>query len=222
MKTFSMRASTAVLALCVGLGLSATAKADTVTVGNDPTHQGALTDTCTKCAFVIGQAFGSAGATVTSYSFFTSGAAGDITPILYTESGSVFTIVGIGATQTLAAGSAGEETFSFNLQPGGVDVTTTNTFFGFSNANGSLVTYDNSTPTVVNGGADAFQLGGAGTPSLGETFNVNSGSTQDAYNEQLTRIYSIQASAVTPEPATLSLLALGISSLGAMTRFRRR
>ena len=34
------------------------------------------------------------------------------------------------------------------------------------------------------------------------------------------RTYAINATAVTPEPATLSLLALGITSLGTMGRFR--
>lgn len=36
------------------------------------------------------------------------------------------------------------------------------------------------------------------------------------------RTYAINASAVTPEPAKLSLLALGLSSVGAIGRLRRR
>ena len=36
------------------------------------------------------------------------------------------------------------------------------------------------------------------------------------------RTYAINASAVTPEPATLSLLALDLSSVGAIGRVRRR
>jgi hypothetical protein len=215
MQTFPAKSIVAALVLFAGLGLSTTAKAGTVTVGNDPTHQGAVVDSCNNCGFVLPTPFSVANATVTEYTFFAA-QAGDITPVLLSGVSAAgfttFTVTGIGTDRTT---TFGQNIFDFGLIAGS-DVTGASTYFGFFDENSATVSYD-------------YDGSGAGTflvrtmPDLDGSFtDENTFQFTDAQGALNDRLYSIEATAVTPEPATFSLLALGLSSLGAMKRLSRR
>jgi hypothetical protein len=210
----------ALFVLLAGFGLSTACSATTFTVGN-PVSGGSVLDTCNGCAYIIGQDFGGVGI-LSTYSFH-AGQAGDITPLLitYTISGTnvTFTVAGIGTTQAIA----GPGTYTFNYGPtAGIDVTSVGSAFGFySNTPVVLFDYFNiATPPAS--GATYFIPSGPLTLGETSTSDIASGYHVDQLGVANNRTYAINATAVTPEPATLSLLALGITSLGAMGRFRRR
>jgi hypothetical protein len=214
MPSFSTKALTASLILFAGLGLSATASSSTVTIGNDPTHQGAIVDGCSNCGYVLATPFSAADATVTSYTFF-AGQAGDITPVLLSGvsfgGNTVFTVTGIGTNQTT---SFGENTFGFGLTSGS-DITGASTYFGFFDEGSATVSFD-----FDGSGAGTFLV--ASMPGVGGSFGEeNTSQSHDVQGDLNDRLYSIEATAVTPEPGTLSLLGLGITSLVAK-RFRSR
>ncbi len=194
----------------VALAFGVAANAETI--GN-PLVPTTVTDTCTSCGFIFGQPFTTPG-TLTSFSFYNNGTGGDITPLNFIGVAGGYELVGIGTTYTLSAGNPGGYLGAFGLSSGTASVGP-DSYFGFENSTGSLVALSYTTPFLVNGGTAAY------TPlvPLG-TFIPVSGQTQDNYNQNLTRLYSIQATSTTPEPGTLSLVGTGL--LGAASLIRRR
>lgn len=208
------------LVLLAGFGLSTACSATTFTVGN-PVPGGSVLDTCNGCTYIIGQAFGGSGQ-LSTYTF-SAGQAGDITPVLldYAFSGTnvIFTVAGIGTTQAIAG--PGTYTFAYG-STAGTDVTSTGTAFGFySNTPVVLFDYFNTATPPASGGTFFIP---SGPLTLGETStsDISTGYHMDQLGYANNRTYAINASAVTPEPATLSLLALGLGSVGAIGRLRRR
>ncbi|HZL28003.1 MAG TPA: PEP-CTERM sorting domain-containing protein [Acidobacteriaceae bacterium] len=218
MRSLSIRILVASLVLFAGFGLSATANAGTVTVGNDPNNARPIVDGCNNCAYVIPTAFSQAGDIVTGISFW-AGQPGDITPVLlsgHDNGDGTITFVVTGVGTDYIATSTGLNTFAFGLTSGS-DRTGSNTYFGFFDVGSSTVAFDHD-----GSGAGTFLVGTM--PGLTGSFTDSNGAQDpDTQNDLNDRLYSIEATAITtPEPTTFSLLALGISGLGAMTRFRRR
>ena len=209
------------LGAIAGMALVAAAApaAAAVTVGNPATFAGNV-DGCTACTFVVNQAFGVAGKTVSTYSFY-AGSSSSITPLLLTRTDNgttaTFTIVGVGLLRNAVAG--GVNTFDFNVVSG-TNITTANTYFGFSYDNGGVVTFDYYTPPA---GSGTF-VGSQGVSGVfGGTFNADFSSQPDnAYNALDARTYSINATAV-PEPATWALMILGFGMVGfGLRRVRKQ
>ena len=185
------------------------AHAGTYTVGVGGT--GSTDDTCPNCTYIVGNPFGAAGATVVSYTFG-GDQSGSITPELFTgvmSGGTItFTEVGTGTTQTVAPGS---HTYDFGLVSG-TDITSTDTYFGFSNSDGAVVPF-NYTSSPVPYGTFLFANGAPLTSEYG-TYTYNQ------INSDGDRNYAIEATALTPEPGSLSLLGTGLAAVAAMVRRR--
>ena len=211
---FPMKKSVALAALASAAWVSPAAAA--VTVGN-PAVSAAVVDTCTDCTFVLNQAFGVGGLTLSSYSLF-AGRASDITPLLLTRTDAgnlaTFTVVGIGQLQNAVAGV---NTFAFNVAQG-TDVTATNSYFGFRYTNSGVVTFDYSAASPTSGtfvGPNNFAV------ALGATFtDPISPQPDNSYDALNARTYSINATAV-PEPATWGMLLLGMGMVGYGLRRRQ-
>jgi PEP-CTERM motif len=205
-----LRKLTALAFATCTLALTGVAHADTIgnSLSGDNYNSYPYLDGCPNCGYVVGQSFSTAGQRLVSYSFYSQFGGGEITPELFTgvDNGNntiTFTAIGIGTTQTSI--NSGINTFAFGLTSG-TDITGAHTFFGFYNANGANVWWNNtgdpSKGTYLLGGA--LGLGGQGTASTTFTWN-----TFDALNN---RAYAIEATAVpaaTPEPTSMLLLATG-------------
>ena len=189
-----------------------------VTIGNPATLAGNV-DGCTSCTFVLNQAFGVAGKTVSTYSFY-AGSSSSITPLLLTRTDSgttaTFTIVGVGTLRNAVAG--GVNTFDFGSMSG-TTTTTANTYFGFSYTNGGVVTFDYFTPGTASG---TFVGPSGYVGSLGGTFGADfSSQPNNSYDALDARTYSINVTAV-PEPATWALMILGFGMVGFGLRRARK
>lgn len=199
--------------------LASGAGAATVGIGN-PIVAGTTVDTCGNCTYVLGQPFGVAGYQVTDYTIYAVNS-GDITPLLFTRSNpdashATFTLVGIGAARTVP--NSGIYNFLFSLTVG-TELTTANTYFGFANNGGPMVSFS-YTGGVGDGGtfllAPQLSLGGS-TTLQSTNFDFN---TQNSLND---RTYSVAASAtsVVPEAATWAFMIAGFGLAGAVLRRRR-
>ena len=124
------------------------AHAGTYTVGVGGT--GSTDDTCPNCTYIIGNPFGAAGATVVSYTFG-GDQSGTITPELFTgrdERRHHHLYRGRnGRDQTVVPGS---NTYNFDLVSG-TDITSTDTYFGFSNSDGAVVPFNYTSSPVPYG-----------------------------------------------------------------------
>jgi hypothetical protein len=225
MKAFQSLVILAALAIPVALtpvAISATA----ITAGN-PVPGGSSIDTCPGCDYIVGQAFMAAGYTVSTFTF-TSGQAGDITPLLFTRSNSggnaTFTLVGIGTLETTTG--SGTYTFNFGLTSG-VDTTTTDTYFGFF-SNTPVVLFDtfnaSNPPPNANGGVF---FAAPPVPTLGTTTTSDYASgfhdSQLGFNND--RDYAILATAdspVSPAPEPSAVLLVGTGFLGLVGAARRK
>jgi hypothetical protein len=172
--------------------------------------------------FIFGQAFPNPGEQVVSWTFFSdlsatnccqSGPATMITPLLFDQTGSsIFTLIGIGTTQTNAL--TGAQTFSFGLTSG-TDTVGTNTFFGWKD--GAPVGDNPQGVVEYNdpGASNYFYLGQGVDAVVG-----------NAYTSLATvnREYSIQfttAPVATPEPGSLGLVGLSICMAAILNKRRR-
>lgn len=204
------------LALVFGLCALSTA-ASATTIGNPSSTSGTVVDGCPACGYVLGTPAGTSGY-VTSYSFFadTSGT-GDITPLILSgvsngDGTMTFTVTGVGADVTLTDVDQ-EETFAFDLTSGSAAVGP-NSYFGFYNTNGSLVTfnYDN------NGAGTYLTNGGLGVGNTYTGQDVSLNYNGSGLND---RTYQINADiATTPEPSTFSLMGLGLLGIGGVVKRR--
>ncbi len=219
-----MTRSSIVLALA-GLALATVAHAEVY--GSNPTVNLGGLDTCPGCIFpYIDFPSGAAGQSVTSYSFYVGTPSGndpvignEITPLLFEESGSNFTIIGIGTTQTITAVDT-TLTFPFGLVSGTATVVDGNTFFGYVDGNPSGATNYGSIsmnyPTGPGPGNNFSFPTGPITISETLPFLTYTGLGQN------TRTYSLDVT--TPEPgfyAVFGAFAAGLIGLLVATRRRK-
>jgi hypothetical protein len=204
-----------ILRRVVGLAVAFGALSYASTIGN-PVVSAAEVDMCSGCMFVLAPFSASdSGSTLTSWEFYAFNAAdspsvigNQITPLLFSQTGPDFTIVGVGATQTITA--TGDQSYAFGLVSGS-DVIGSSSYFGWFD--GSL--------SATNTGTIAFASDG-GTPSF-----VRDGTPVVGFTDPfapLSRTYSVQATdsfvEPVPEPGTLGLL-FGGGALVLLGRVRR-
>jgi len=209
------------------------------TIGSSTTNR-SFTDSASGQVYIYtGDAF-QPGDVVTGFSWFGSVFSGtrDLTPLLFEDNGGVFTVVAIGAPESVSGGG-GVQSFSFGLQAG-TNVAGTNFTFGF------VTGLADSTGTLSGTSAGSIKFnstvdGGTGvsggsstndwvfTPTLsgidvavGTTFGANStfGLNSGVGSFQTDRTYSAQASSGVAEPGTFSLITGAGLVLAGLFRYR--
>lgn len=209
------------------------------TIGSSTTSRSS-TDSATGQVYIYAGDFFQPGDVVTGFSWFGSVFSGtrDLTPLLFQDTGGKFTVVAIGATETVSGGG-GVQSFSFGLQ-NGTNIAGSNYTFGFvtglANASGALtgssagsITFN---PTVdagtgVSGGlstnAWVFTPTDPGlNVALGTTFGTNGtfALNSGVGSFQTDRTYSAQASTGVAEPGTFSLITGAGLVLAGLFRYR--
>ncbi len=105
------------------------------TIQGSSTTARSFTDVATGQVFIYNGGFFVSGETVNTFNWFgpTFSGSRDLTPLLFSESNGVFTVVGIGTSQTITDPTAGVMSVAFGLEPGGTNLTGSNFTFGFVN-----------------------------------------------------------------------------------------
>ncbi len=215
-------------------------------IGSSTTARPTL-DSSAGQVFIYNGGFIPDGDTVSTFNWFGPSFSGsrELTPLLFTESGGVFTVVGIGASEVDVTYTGSPESFAFGLQAGTATAASANTYtFGFVEGLADSTGDINSASTgaighdgTVDGGNG---VGGSGTsndwvftPSesfsnvgLGTTFGGNG--TIGLNNPELgttnvDRTYSANITANASgvaEPGTFSLITGAGLVLAGLFRYR--
>jgi hypothetical protein len=192
------------------------------------------------------------GDTATNFNWFgpTFSGSRELTPLIFTESGGVFTVVGIGAQEIDVSYTGSPESFAFGLQAGTATASAAGTYtFGFvegladstgsvSSASTGSIGHDNSVDAGLGAGGAGTTNDWVFTPTvggisvgIGETFVIpGSNATGDIPlnnpglgGNNLDRTYSANITASSSgvaEPGTFSLITGAGLVLAGLFRYR--